>query len=201
MINRSEEGGEKNPVCEKDWTWSDLSCFHKHITHFWGNKSVTLNKHTFIQSEFEIMDFWLGSFRMGIIRSQPQTRQCGGFWYFLLCWWEELLGAFLADESYWHSIYTEKINSDCVVSISPTRDLCCKHPLHLISNLFYFCFVFLRATMGGKKWFFLFFSGFFSLSHSLQVKLSRLCEQDKILQELEARIRTLKEDKVCTLNR
>lgn len=30
----------------------------------------------------------------------------------------------------------------------------------------------------------------------LQVKLSRLCEQDKILQELEARIRTLKDDKV-----
>uniref|UniRef100_A0A673NG40 Pleckstrin homology domain-containing family A member 7-like n=1 Tax=Sinocyclocheilus rhinocerous TaxID=307959 RepID=A0A673NG40_9TELE len=29
----------------------------------------------------------------------------------------------------------------------------------------------------------------------LEVKLSRLCEQDKILQELEARIRTLKEDK------
>uniref|UniRef100_A0A8C2DG26 Pleckstrin homology domain containing, family A member 7b n=1 Tax=Cyprinus carpio TaxID=7962 RepID=A0A8C2DG26_CYPCA len=29
----------------------------------------------------------------------------------------------------------------------------------------------------------------------LRVKLSRLCEQDKILQELEARIRTLKEDK------
>ncbi|XP_070689463.1 pleckstrin homology domain-containing family A member 7 isoform X3 [Pempheris klunzingeri] len=29
----------------------------------------------------------------------------------------------------------------------------------------------------------------------LKVKLSRLCEQDKILQELEARIRTLKEDK------
>ncbi|MEQ2316747.1 Pleckstrin y domain-containing A member 7 [Ameca splendens] len=28
------------------------------------------------------------------------------------------------------------------------------------------------------------------------VKLSRLCEQDKILQELEARIRSLKEDKV-----
>lgn len=34
------------------------------------------------------------------------------------------------------------------------------------------------------------------LSWCLQVKLSRLCEQDKILQELEARIRTLKEDKV-----
>ncbi|XP_051570652.1 pleckstrin homology domain-containing family A member 7-like isoform X5 [Myxocyprinus asiaticus] len=30
---------------------------------------------------------------------------------------------------------------------------------------------------------------------SLKVKLSRLCEQDKILQELETRIRTLKEDK------
>uniref|UniRef100_A0A3Q3KUT8 Pleckstrin homology domain containing, family A member 7b n=1 Tax=Labrus bergylta TaxID=56723 RepID=A0A3Q3KUT8_9LABR len=30
---------------------------------------------------------------------------------------------------------------------------------------------------------------------SVTVKLSRLCEQDKILQELEARIRTLKEDK------
>lgn len=30
----------------------------------------------------------------------------------------------------------------------------------------------------------------------LQVKLSRLCEQDKILQDLETRIRTLKEDKV-----
>lgn len=30
----------------------------------------------------------------------------------------------------------------------------------------------------------------------LQVKLSRLCEQDKILKELEARISTLKEDKV-----
>uniref|UniRef100_A0A672PAU5 Pleckstrin homology domain containing A7 n=1 Tax=Sinocyclocheilus grahami TaxID=75366 RepID=A0A672PAU5_SINGR len=29
----------------------------------------------------------------------------------------------------------------------------------------------------------------------LRVKLSRLCEQDKVLQELEARIRTLKEDK------
>lgn len=35
---------------------------------------------------------------------------------------------------------------------------------------------------------------------SLQVKLSRLCEQDKILQELEATIRTLKEDKVCAFN-
>ncbi len=34
---------------------------------------------------------------------------------------------------------------------------------------------------------------------SRQVKLSRLCEQDKILQELEATIRTLKEDKVCLL--
>uniref|UniRef100_A0A8C1CA33 Pleckstrin homology domain containing, family A member 7b n=1 Tax=Cyprinus carpio carpio TaxID=630221 RepID=A0A8C1CA33_CYPCA len=31
--------------------------------------------------------------------------------------------------------------------------------------------------------------------HGKTVKLSRLCEQDKILQELEARIRTLKEDK------
>lgn len=31
------------------------------------------------------------------------------------------------------------------------------------------------------------------------MKLSRLCEQDKILQELEARIRTLKEDKVCVI--
>uniref|UniRef100_A0A8C9TPM3 Pleckstrin homology domain containing A7 n=1 Tax=Scleropages formosus TaxID=113540 RepID=A0A8C9TPM3_SCLFO len=30
---------------------------------------------------------------------------------------------------------------------------------------------------------------------SLQVKLSRLCEQDKVLQELESRIRSLKEDK------
>ncbi|XP_036951428.1 pleckstrin homology domain-containing family A member 7 isoform X16 [Acanthopagrus latus] len=33
------------------------------------------------------------------------------------------------------------------------------------------------------------------LGPSMQVKLSRLCEQDKILQELEATIRTLKEDK------
>uniref|UniRef100_A0A3Q1EH29 Pleckstrin homology domain-containing family A member 7 n=1 Tax=Acanthochromis polyacanthus TaxID=80966 RepID=A0A3Q1EH29_9TELE len=33
------------------------------------------------------------------------------------------------------------------------------------------------------------------LGPSMQVKLSRLCEQDKILQELEASIRTLKEDK------
>ncbi|XP_034433378.1 pleckstrin homology domain-containing family A member 7 isoform X22 [Hippoglossus hippoglossus] len=32
-------------------------------------------------------------------------------------------------------------------------------------------------------------------AHLSQVKLSRLCEQDKILQELEATIRTLKEDK------
>lgn len=30
----------------------------------------------------------------------------------------------------------------------------------------------------------------------LEVKLSRLCEQDKILQELEAKIRSLKDDKV-----
>lgn len=30
----------------------------------------------------------------------------------------------------------------------------------------------------------------------LQVKLSRLCEQDKILKDLEARISSLKEDKV-----
>ncbi|KAG9330245.1 hypothetical protein JZ751_026007 [Albula glossodonta] len=34
-----------------------------------------------------------------------------------------------------------------------------------------------------------------SLVSVLQVKLSRLCEQDKILQELESRMRTLKEDK------
>lgn len=33
----------------------------------------------------------------------------------------------------------------------------------------------------------------------LQVKLSRLCEQDKILKDLEARISSLKEDKVKTL--
>lgn len=33
----------------------------------------------------------------------------------------------------------------------------------------------------------------------LQVKLSRLCEQDKILKDLEARISSLKEDKVHTL--
>lgn len=33
----------------------------------------------------------------------------------------------------------------------------------------------------------------------LQVKLSRLCEQDKILKDLEARISSLKEDKVYTL--
>lgn len=36
----------------------------------------------------------------------------------------------------------------------------------------------------------------YSCLFSLQVKLSRLCEQDKILQELEATICTLKEDKV-----
>lgn len=40
---------------------------------------------------------------------------------------------------------------------------------------------------------------FFLMFFSLQVKLSRLCEQDKILQELEATIRTLKEDKVFLL--
>lgn len=33
----------------------------------------------------------------------------------------------------------------------------------------------------------------------LQVKLSRLCEQDKILKDLEARISSLKEDKVHPL--
>lgn len=33
----------------------------------------------------------------------------------------------------------------------------------------------------------------------LQAKLSRLCEQDKILQELETKIRSLKEDKVFSL--
>lgn len=32
------------------------------------------------------------------------------------------------------------------------------------------------------------------------MKLSRLCEQDKILQELEARIRTLKDDKVLIIH-
>uniref|UniRef100_A0A3B3ZMB5 Pleckstrin homology domain-containing family A member 7 n=1 Tax=Periophthalmus magnuspinnatus TaxID=409849 RepID=A0A3B3ZMB5_9GOBI len=38
-------------------------------------------------------------------------------------------------------------------------------------------------------------SGLISSICLLSVKLSRLCEQDKILQELESRIRTLKEDK------
>lgn len=35
-----------------------------------------------------------------------------------------------------------------------------------------------------------------ALCRPLQVKLSRLCEQDKILKDLEVRISSLKEDKV-----
>lgn len=38
-----------------------------------------------------------------------------------------------------------------------------------------------------------------ALSLPLQVKLSRLCEQDKILKDLESRISSLKEDKVDPL--
>ena len=56
----------------------------------------------------------------------------------------------------------------------------------LMSEIWMLSFIFLRFSH------FNFFSP--------QVKLSRLCEQDKILQELEARIRTLKEDKVVVIH-
>lgn len=47
MINRSE--GKKYTAWGRLWTKAVLCCFHKHITQFWENKSVTLNKHAFLQ--------------------------------------------------------------------------------------------------------------------------------------------------------
>lgn len=168
------------------------------------------------------MDFWLWLLIMGITRSRPQTRQYRAFWYFSPRWWEEFLRAFHNDEPYWH-IYRQRrrqqtINSSSLAALleysredeNGADDLRCKQILYLIRPapvlspscfsvaLCLYCAVFLEVNTECKKekCIICFLHSYYLNMFFFQVKLSRLCEQDKILQELEARIRTLKEDKV-----
>ena len=211
MINRSE--GKKYTAWGRLWTKAVLCCFHKHITQFWENKSVTLNKHAFLQKwiwkygflimithngyypilppepdSVEPFDISLTvlmrgiplgfSHRWALLTYLQTARTTVDDQFVSFCCVEDKNGAvdLSVVNRYWIS------SAPFVVFFSVAS---CLH-LIVYSEIRFYPLSFLDCL-------------FFLMIFSLQVKLSRLCEQDKILQELEATIRTLKEDKVFLL--